>query len=98
MESLRDNLKDSVQKYCVFSEYLPIIIITFISNNPRRGYHNCPLSTVNCPLERSDKHQFIVQNRYMLWLLAGDGKNSALGQAFVHKILYIFLKVYGIMH
>ena len=44
------------------------------------------------------KHQFTLQNRYMLWLLVGDGKNSALGQAFVHKILYIFLKAYGIMH
>ena len=43
------------------SEYLGIIIITFISNYPRRGYHNCPLSTVNCPLERSDKQQFFFQ-------------------------------------
>ena len=61
MESLRDNFKYSVQKYCDLSEDLGIIIITFISNYPRRGYHNCPLSTVNCPLERSDKHQFIAQ-------------------------------------
>ena len=59
-ESLRDNFKYSVQKYCDFSEYLPIIIITIFSNNPRRGYHNCQLSTVNCPLERSDKHQFVA--------------------------------------
>ena len=59
MESLRDNFKYSVQKYCDFPEYLPIFIITIISNNPRRGYHNCPLSTGNSQLERSDKHQFI---------------------------------------
>ena len=59
MESLRDNFKYSVQKYCDFSEYLGIIIITFISNYPRRGYHNCPLSTVNCPLQPCDKHQFV---------------------------------------
>ena len=37
---------------------MAIIVIAIISNNPRRGYHNCPLSTVNCPLEQSDKHQF----------------------------------------
>ena len=25
--------------------------LTVIFKHPRRGYHNCPLSTVNCPLE-----------------------------------------------
>ena len=30
MESLRDNFKYSVQKYCDFSEYLPIFIIIII--------------------------------------------------------------------
>ena len=33
-------------------------MIVIISNNPQRGYHNCPLSTVNCPLQPCDKHQF----------------------------------------
>ena len=55
--SLRDDFKNRVQKYCDFWT-IDNIIFAIISKNPRRGYHNCPLSTFHCQLERSDKHPF----------------------------------------
>ena len=61
-ESLRDDFNIAFSNIAIF-EILDGNYIAIISNNPRRGYHNCPLSTVNCPLERSDKHQFTGQLR-----------------------------------
>ena len=49
MESLRDNFKYNVQKYCDFKEYFGIIIITFFQIIPEGDTTTVhfPLSTVH---------------------------------------------------
>ena len=65
---------------------MAIMMIAIISNNPRRGYHNCPLSTVNCPLERSVKQQFTAENCICFYCSSspiprqGMGKKLTIGR------------------
>ena len=63
-------------------------MIAIISNNPRRGYHNYPLSTVNCPLKKRLPDVPVVEGVAAFGAeLGGLGGILGLPAAFVAAVL-----------